>query len=216
VLVRSLELHRTASTIAAESLRSLSESDREQTILFYQRGTRIEVEDADVSEFLAELAHRLAAEGGVVAEAAPLGPRPRVFISYAREDGALASRLFDGLGRSQFEPYLDQDAMVGGENWDQRVRDELAATDYVLVLYTPTLCRKADSYVNREIALARNRALAVRGSFLIPLRTADIADEDRVAELGEYQEMPLRPAHFDQDLSKVVSTMLRDFQRRNR
>jgi len=51
---------------------------------------------------------------------------------------------------------------------------------------------------------------------LIPLRTADIDAEDRVAELSEYQEMTLRPAYFDQDLSKVVSTMLRDFQRRNR
>jgi hypothetical protein len=56
----------------------------------------------------------------------------------------------------------------------------------------------------------------VRGSFLIPLRTADIDPEDRVAELGEYHEMPLRPAHFDEDLSRVVSTMRRDFQRRNR
>ena len=74
VLVRSLELHRTASSIAAESLRGLSESDRERTILFYQRGTRIEVEDADVSEFLAELAQRLAAEGGVVAETPRWGP----------------------------------------------------------------------------------------------------------------------------------------------
>jgi len=216
VLVRSLELHRTASTIAAESLRGLTESDRERTILFYQRGTRIEVEDADVSEFLTELAQRLAAEGGVVAEPPPLGPRPRVFISYAREDGALASRLFEGLDRSRFEPWLDQDALIGGENWDQRIRDELAAADYTLVLYTPALCRKTDSYVNREIALARNRALGVRGSFLIPLRTADIDAEERVAELSEYQEMPLRPAFFDQDLSKVVSTMLRDFQRRNR
>jgi TIR domain-containing protein/SIR2-like protein len=216
VLVRSLELHRTASTIAAESLRGLTESDRERTILFYQRGTRIEVEDADVSEFLSELAQRLAAEGGVVAEPPPLGPRPRVFISYAREDGALASRLFEGLDRSRFEPWLDQDALIGGENWDQRIRDELAAADYTLVLYTPALCRKTDSYVNREIALARNRALGVRGSFLIPLRTADIDAEERVAELSEYQEMPLRPAFFDQDLSKVVSTMLRDFQRRNR
>jgi len=216
VLVRSLELQCTASTIAAESLRGLTESDRERTILFYQRGTRIEVEDADVSEFLSELAQRLAAEGGVVAEPPPLGPRPRVFISYAREDGALASRLFEGLDRSRFEPWLDQDALIGGENWDQRIRDELAAADYTLVLYTPALCRKTDSYVNREIALARNRALGVRGSFLIPLRTADIDAEERVAELSEYQEMPLRPAFFDQDLSKVVSTMLRDFQRRNR
>ena len=114
VLVRSLELHRTASTIAAESLRGLSESDRERTILFYQRGTRIEVEDADVSEFLAELAQRLAAEGGVVPETPALGPRPRVFISYAREDGALASRLFEALDRSSFEPWLDEEALIGG------------------------------------------------------------------------------------------------------
>jgi len=216
VLVRSLELHRTASTIAAESLRGLSESDRERTILFYQRGTRIEVEDADVSEFLAELAQRLAAEGGVVPETPALGPRPRVFISYAREDGALASRLFEALDRSSFEPWLDEEALIGGENWDQRIRDELAATDYALILYTPALCRKTDSYVNQEIALARKRALGVRGSFLIPLRTTDIDVEDRVAELSEYQEMQLRPECFDQDLSKVVSTMLRDFQRRNR
>ena len=216
VLVRSLELHRTASSIAAESLRGLSESDRERTILFYQRGTRIEVEDADVSEFLAELAQRLAAEGGAVPETPALGPRPRVFISYAREDGALASRLFEALDRSSFEPWLDEDALVGGENWDQRIRDELAATDYALVLYTPALCKKTDSYVNQEIALARKRALGVRGSFLIPLRTTDIDVEDRVAELSEYQEMQLRPECFDQDLSKVVSTMLRDFQRRNR
>src|SRR5262245_8443178 len=34
VLVRSLELHRTSNTIAAEPLRRLSEVDREQTILF--------------------------------------------------------------------------------------------------------------------------------------------------------------------------------------
>ena len=52
VLVRALELHRTGSAIATEPLRGLSETDREQTILFYQRGTRIELEDADTAAFL--------------------------------------------------------------------------------------------------------------------------------------------------------------------
>ena len=51
VLVRALELHRTASAIATEPLSGLSALDREQTILFYQRGTRIEIEDADVAMF---------------------------------------------------------------------------------------------------------------------------------------------------------------------
>jgi len=216
VLVRALELPRTASAVAAESLRGLSEGDRERTILFYQRGTRIEVEDADIGEFLVELARRLEVEGGVVSHAPALGPRPRVFISYAREDGVLATRLFEALEGSHFEPWLDDKSLMGGEDWDKRIRDELEATDYALILYTPALCRKTDSYINREIALARSRALSVRGSFVLPLRTDDIAPEDRVTELSEYQEMSLRPARFDEDLAKVMSIMLRDFQRRHR
>ena len=84
------------------------------------------------------------------------------------------------------------------------------------MLYTPALCRKTDSYVNFEVAQARRRAMNVRGSFLIPLRTAEIADTDRISELSEYQEMELRPAHLDDDMAKVISTMRRDYQRRQR
>ena len=52
VLMRSLEFHRTGSkTVATEPLLGLSEVDREQTILFYQRGTAIELEDAETGAF---------------------------------------------------------------------------------------------------------------------------------------------------------------------
>jgi TIR domain len=216
VLVRALELHRTGSAIATEPLRGLSDVDREQTILYYQRGTRIELEDADIGAFLAELAVRLAAEGGFAEHAAPIGPRPRVFISYAREDGDLAAMVFDALQKENFEPWFDKEALTGGERWDDRITDALDASDFALVLYTPALCRKADSYVNKEVNLARRRALNVRGPFLIPLRTQDIAVEHRIAELGEYQEMLVRPACFDEDMSAVISSMRRDFQRRYR
>jgi hypothetical protein len=214
--IRALELHRTGSAIATESLRALSEGDREQTILFYQRGTRVEVEDAEIRTFLTDLTRRLETAGGVVTQAAPPGPRPRVFISYAREDGELASRVCHVLEASNFEPWLDKESLEGGEIWDQRIRDQLEDTDFVLVLYTPTLSRKRDSYVNKEIALARDRALAVRGNFLIPLRTGELGAEDRIDELSKYQEVALRQEFFDEDMAKVLSTMRRDYQRRNR
>ena len=216
VLVRTLELHRTGSAIATEPLRGLTEVDREQTILFYQRGTRVELEDADTAEFLGELNRRLEAEGAVADQDAPSGPRPRVFISYAREDGDLAALVFDTLQKSNFEPWLDREALRGGDRWNDRIQDELDLTDFTLVLYTPALCRKTDSYVNFEVAQARRRAMNVRGSFLIPLRTAEIAEAERISELSEYQEMELRPAHLDDDLAKVISTMRRDYQRRQR
>ena len=216
VLVRALELHRTGSAIATEPLRGLSEVDREQTILFYQRGTRIELEDADTGAFLAELAGRLEAEGGVAEQTVRAGPRPRVFISYAREDGDLAAMVCDVLQKSSFEPWFDRESLSGGELWNDRIEDELDVTDFALVLYTPALCRKTDSYVNKEITLARRRALSVRGPFLIPLRTAEIAPDERISGLSEYQEMTLRPAHFDEDMATVISSMRRDYQRRHR
>lgn len=216
VLVRSLELHRTgSSTIATEQLLALSDADREQTILFYQRGTPIELEDADTGAFLTQLAERLDAEGGFVERSAQIGPRPHVFISYAREDGALARMTLEAL-QKDFDPWLDTERLSGGELWDERIRDELEGADFVLVIYSPALCRKTDSYVNKEINLARERDQRVRGPCLIPLRTAEISAEDRISELSQFNEMPLRPTHFDEDVKNLISSMRREFQRRQR
>ena len=139
-----------------------------------------------------------------------------MFISYAREDGDLAARVFDALQKANFEPWLDSDALSGWRRWDERIQDELDATDFTLVLYTPAFCRKTDSYVNKEIALARERARSVRGPFLIPLRTGDIAAEDRIAELRRVSGNAAAPEDFDEDIAKVISSMRRDYQRRHR
>ena len=156
--------------MAAEPLRGLSEPDREQTVLFYQRGTRVEVEDADVGSFLADLAQRLEAEGGFIGQATQIGPRPRVFISYAREDDDTSGESVRCAQKSHFEPWLDREQLSGGEIWDQRIESELDATDFALVLYTRPSAAKPTA-TSMEVALARRRALSVRGSFLIPLRT---------------------------------------------
>jgi len=216
ILLRALELNRSGPAVAAEPLDSLVQSDRDEMILFYQRGTRVELEDADVGTFLTKLSERLEADGGFVGQAVPLGPRPRVFISYAREDAALASKVFDALQKAYFEPWLDQESLQGGDDWNKRIEADLDASDFVLVLYTPEFCRKTDSYVNKEVALACERALRVRGSFLIPVRTVDLTEEDRVDALRKFDEMELRETDFDEDFSKIVSILKREYQRRNR
>jgi hypothetical protein len=216
ILLRALELNRSGPAVAAEPLDSLIQSDRDEMILFYQRGTRVELEDADVGTFLTKLSERLEADGGFVGQAVPLGPRPRVFISYAREDAALASKVFDALQKAYFEPWLDQESLQGGDDWNKRIEADLDASDFVLVLYTPEFCRKTDSYVNKEVALACERALRVRGSFLIPVRTVDLTEEDRVDALRKFDEMELRETDFDEDFAKIVSVLKREYQRRNR
>jgi hypothetical protein len=217
VLIRSLSLGRSGSAVALEPLlQATPEFDRQQTILFYQRGTRIEVCDDAIPSFIAELTDRLAAEGGVVDEAPPLCARPRVFVSYASEDGTLAARIFETLQRSGFEPWLDKDALRGGQDWNLMVEDQLRETDYVLVLQTSALAHKRKGYVNKEIALARDQALNYRGSFLIPLDVGELAPEQRIEELRGYQHLSLRPERFDSDMEVLISTLRRDYQRRQR
>src|SRR5262245_49518393 len=162
-LIRAFELQNTADKLVTESLHGLSEGDLRQTVRFYQRGTRVEIENAEIRPFLAKLTSRLGATSEVVTPAPLPGPRPRVFISYAREDDALANRVCQVLQTSGFEPWLDKESLAAGDLWDQRIQAQLANTDFVLVLYTPALSRKGDSYVNKEIARARNRAQYMRG-----------------------------------------------------
>ena len=49
--------------------------------------------------------------------------------------------------------------------WDERIRDEIEGADFTLVIYSPALCRKTDGYVNKEIALARERKLGSAAPF---------------------------------------------------
>ena len=154
----SLELHRTGCTIVAEPLLGLSEVDREQTILFYQRGTAIELEDAETGAFLIELKERLDAEGGVVTQTAPTGSWPHVFISYAREDRDLASMTFDALQKANFEPWLDIAELRGGELWDERVSDEINAADFTWCCTARRCAARRTATSTRRSHLARERA----------------------------------------------------------
>jgi len=215
-LLRKLDLKTKGNAVAAEQLRGLAPSEREDTVMYYQRGARVEVEDGDVEVFLEELRKRFVAEGGYAGPATALGQAARVFISYARADEALAARLFDALGREGFAPWWDRDSLKGGDDWELRIKSDLQATDFVLLLYTPAFCRKTDGYVNAEMNMSIRRARSVRGSFLIPLRTSPIDEALRVHDLDEFNESELRDGSFEQDLRGLVSEMRREFQRRNR
>ena len=218
VLVRGLAINRTGgSSVAVEPLLQwMPELECQQTILFYQRGTRIEVCDEDLTTFLSELDRRFKKAGGVEAlPANPLAARPRVFVSYASEDVDLASRIAASLYAAGFEPWLDKEALRGGDDWNRKIEGDLRDSDYVLVLQTQALVAKTIGYVNKEIAIARDHAQRYRGlAFLIPLVADDLPPEQWVPELKTYQQLPVRQASFDDDVAQIVSTLRRDFQRR--
>lgn len=216
LMVRSLEL--SGGSIAIESLGGLATSEKEQTVLFYKRGTRIEVVDMDGQEFVAELLKRLDAAGGYLG--APPRPirRAQVFLSYERSDAKIAKRLFDELPKDQFEVWLDSEMLKGGEDWNAELEEKLKSCDYFLVLNSQNLLAKQVGYVNKEIKLALDLQ-AYRGpglKFIIPLQPDNSDAESGRPDLKPLQQLPLRDDSFTSDVEMIVKTMSRDFQLRMR
>jgi hypothetical protein len=213
----ALNLHLTGSpSVVSDSLGNLSVAERESTILYFRRGSSIELADTSIDSFLTELLQRFEKAGGLRLSDEPATPQFRVFISYAREDGPVARRIFEALVAARLQPWLDAERLEGGEQWNRTIERQLKESDFVLVLTTPALLRKSDSYVNKEIALARERALAVRGTFLIPFRSAELAPQERIEELNPYNDVIYDPAAPEVAMESTISLMRREYQRRTR
>lgn len=77
----------------------------------------------------------------------------KVFISYAKEDIELASKLYDFLKAMCFEPWLDKKELLPGQDWDYEIRKALRNADFIILLLSKTSVEKR-GYVQREYKLA--------------------------------------------------------------
>lgn len=216
IILRVLDVDRSGITVATESLHDISEFDRSTTVLFFRRGKRVEVEDCDPLEFVIELKRRLEDAGGIPTPVVYKGTIIRTFICHANEDAALAKDLQISLAEKGIDAWLDVRELKGGQEWDSEIRSELESTDFVLVIYSDSLYRKTDSYVNKEIHLAKERALRVRKEYIIPLRTDDLQPDQAVEALSLYQDMPLSRSNMENHVQALVSVLKRAYQLRGR
>jgi tetratricopeptide (TPR) repeat protein len=97
----------------------------------------------------------------------------RVFVSHASEDLALAREVYRWLIEAGHEVFLAQDLANGiavGEEWEQRLHDELRLTDAVVCVVTSASL--ASRWCTAEVAIARSR-----GNRLLPIQAEpDVAD----------------------------------------
>jgi hypothetical protein len=98
----------------------------------------------------------------------------RPFISYAKEDGELAERLYEDLRRFGADPWLDRHALRGGESWKQAIREALRNSTHVLTLISARSVSKT-GFVQNEL----RQALEILDSvppgkiFIVPVRLDD-------------------------------------------
>lgn len=101
-----------------------------------------------------------------------------VFISYKREDRAIAEQLAHEIKASGFTAFFDVEIPVG-DMWDSRIESELNAAAVVVVLWSQSA---ADSrWVKLEARRALERGVllpALIGDCRVPLEFSDIQTAD--------------------------------------
>jgi WD40 repeat protein len=134
----------------------------------------------------------------------PPSETSRVFISYARKDGAdLAQRLQSDLGKEGFDAWLDKQRIEGGTSWTDTIEQAIDGADYLLALMTQ------GSYVS-EICRAEQLRSLRKGKCVIPLLAQQSSDIPLHLEAKNYRDFSAGSKYADS-----FNELLTDLQDRN-
>jgi hypothetical protein len=100
----------------------------------------------------------------------PKGSTLRVFLCHASEDKKAVRSLYQELKVQGFSPWLDEEDLIGGQDWDAEITRAIRQSDTVLVCLSQHFAKRG--YVNKEIARALDVAeeQPAGSIFLIPVR----------------------------------------------
>lgn len=108
---------------------------------------------------------------------------PNVFISHSSEDSEIANKLADFCRQSGLSVFLDENNLNPGDDWYDRIHQEIAASDAVWVLASKKAIESG--MVNQEIG-----ATKAHGVKLVPI-IWDMPPEELPVPLNQIQAIVL-------------------------
>ncbi|MEH1863955.1 MAG: toll/interleukin-1 receptor domain-containing protein [Nostoc sp.] len=106
-------------------------------------------------------------------------------MSYAREDGERANRIYSMINRTDRPVFYDKMSLIPGMDWREEIERNLEKCKLVLILCSPHIVGK-EGFIQKEIRLAleRSEMMPEGRIFIIPIRF-DGADVPR--KIARYQ-----------------------------
>jgi TIR domain-containing protein len=142
--------------------------------------------------------------------------RGHVFISYVRQDSARVDWLQEALSGRGVRVWRDTADLWPGEDWHARIRQAITSDALVfLACFSRNSLARTVSYQNEELLLAIEQLRRRRPGepWLIPVRfdDCDIPELDIGGgrTLGSLQCADLFGAHFDEQIARLITAILR-------
>jgi TolB-like protein/Tfp pilus assembly protein PilF len=108
--------------------------------------------------------------------------RNAIFLSYASEDGAAASKVCEALRAAGLNVFFDQSELRGGDLWDRKIRSQIRDCTLFLPVISRNTEERLEGYFRYEWKLAVDRAhlMATERSFIVPVVIDDTREPQAV------------------------------------
>jgi hypothetical protein len=115
---------------------------------------------------------------------------PKIFIAYVEEDRAAAAKLYDGLQRQGFEPWMDIRRLLPGQNWPRAIEHAISVSDFFIACFSRRAVSKR-GYFQSELHYALDCAtrLPLDDVFLLPARLDDCPLPDPIRRRIQYVDL---------------------------
>ncbi len=203
-------------SMALEDSAFFNHPNQQQTMLFYDKEHRIEFYHASWLDFAADLYQRFQTEEDkrrpdTVQPSPAMASPPTAFLCHCREDADDVEEMGTMLQESGVNIWIDRQDLRSGDRWDQIIPKVIGEqVNYFIVLETPAMQGRTESYFYREInaALKRQEGFRFGMKFIFP---AQLFPCPSLVELHDFQRTDLTQPD---GLQQLVDAILDDWHHR--
>lgn len=133
--------------------------------------------------------------------------RPRIFLAYVEEDAARVRRLYTSLRSRGFDPWMDKERLLAGQNWPRAIERAIERADFFIACFS----RRAEGkrgFFQSELRYALDCAarLPLEKVFFIPARLEEC--EVPIPIRRSIQYVDLFP-DWNKGLERILETLRR-------
>ena len=133
--------------------------------------------------------------------------RIRVFLAYAEEDRAQAKKLYMELQQAGFEPWMDQEKLVPGQNWPRAIERAIELSDFFVGCFSRrSAVKRGHFHCELRYALDLAGRVPLEDIFLVPIRLDDCEVPRQIARKMQYVD--LFP-NWDAGVERLTKMMFR-------
>ncbi len=140
--------------------------------------------------------------------------RPRIFIAYVSEDLRAARRLYRGLERAGYRPWLDKENLMPGQNWPRSIQRAIEVSDFFIPCFsTKSVLKRGEFQSELRFALDCASKLPLDDVFLIPVRLDNCAMPERIHK--QLQHVDMFPC-WKSGMAQVQATIEQELARKRK